>query len=33
MFIITSSIIYNLPVYSDTDYSWRAQLDLKVEWI
>ena len=23
----------NLPVYSYTDYSWRVQVDLKVEWI
>ena len=31
MYIITSSIIYYLPVYSYTDYNWRVQVDLKVE--
>ena len=30
MYIITSSIIYYLPEYSYTDYSWRIQVDLKV---
>ena len=33
MYITTLSIIYYLPVYSYTDYNWRDQVDLKVEWI
>ena len=33
MYIITSSIVYYLPVYSYTDFSWRVQIDLKIEWI
>ena len=33
MYIITSSILYYLPVNSYTDYSFRIQVDLKIEWI
>ena len=33
MYIITSSIMYYLSVYSYTDYILRVQVKLKVEWI